>query len=171
MVSYDNVKLAYIVLKTYDNVQKKSDSKFDKLFYNMTNLKLQKMSYFVYGLNFKNKELIPEFKKWKFGPVMEDVYSQVRSIDLGGYQISFAKYDNYIKTNFKNVYSNIVSFAKENENKISDTIEKLWKKNAFDMVEKSHGTEPWLKTSESARIDSNEIIKYFKNKKVEDIFS
>jgi uncharacterized phage-associated protein len=110
-MNYDNVKLAYVILKTYDQVQKESDNKMAKFFYKMTNLKLQKISYFVYGLDFNNETLSPEFKKWKFGPVMEDVYYQVRSIDAGGFNISFEKYRDYVKTNFSNTYMEIEKFA------------------------------------------------------------
>jgi uncharacterized phage-associated protein len=169
-MNYDNVKLAYVILKTYDQVQKESDNKMAKFFYKMTNLKLQKISYFVYGLDFNNETLSPEFKKWKFGPVMEDVYYQVRSIDAGGFNISFEKYRDYVKTNFSNTYMEIEKFANAKTKKIKESIEKLWQKNAFDMVEKSHKTDPWVGAKESTIIKNDGIIKYFKNKRIEDIF-
>jgi uncharacterized phage-associated protein len=170
-MSYDNVKLAYVVLKTYDQVQNESDDKMAKYFYKMTNLKLQKLSYFVYGLNLNDKTIDPEFKKWKFGPVMEDVYYQVRSIDAGGFNISFEKYKDYVKTNFSDKYTEIKKFADAKATEIKESIEKLWQKNAFDMVEKSHQTDPWVDAKESTIIKNDVIINYFRNKKIEDIFA
>jgi uncharacterized phage-associated protein len=156
----DETKLSYTIIKLWNNNYP------NKI---LNNLRLQKTLYFVYGMYYgmENKELISSinFSKWRLGPVLSKIYYQIKSIkSLDGFSnIDTKMYLNYLNENF--LVDNLDYEIKEKFEmiKINNILKLLSKYDTFDLVEKSHRTEPWINTKNSENIDKTELLKYFSN--------
>lgn len=96
----------------------------------ITNLKLQKLLYFVQGdavANCPYRLIDDDFYAWQLGPVVPNVYSD---------------YAMYSSSNIPK--QNIKRKILEGEQSIIDkTLEKYAKCSAWSLVEKSHNQDPW----------------------------
>jgi uncharacterized phage-associated protein len=156
----DETWLSYTIVKLWN------DNYPDKI---LNNLRLQKTLYFVYGLYYgiEKKELIKEinFSKWRLGPVISKIYYQIKSInDLNGFSnIETKIYLGYLNSHF--MAENIDNEIKEKFEitKINNILKLLSEYDTFDLVEKSHRTDPWVKTRDSENIDKSKLLNYFSN--------
>lgn len=132
----------YIVSKCYDERKP------------VSNLKLQKMLYFLYGwyyAEFKKILFNDNFVAWKLGPIVQDVYFE---------------YSKYIANPICENHNVKLDLNDEEMVFIDEKIEKLKLKSARDLVNESHVTEPWKNTFDSGAgkgdiIPSKTIQKYF----------
>lgn len=96
----------------------------------ITNLKLQKLLYFLQGeicRNNGNRLIDDDFYAWQLGPVVPDVY------------YTFAMYSSLpIPKQVNNIH-----FSKECENLIVNTLNKYASKSTWDLVDLSHSQDPW----------------------------
>lgn len=149
--------LAKIVLKHYkDN--------YDKNII-INNLRLQKTLYFVYGLYYgiTGKLLYPDskFYKWNLGPVNTKLYYDIKDICWGdGYaNIDYDLYTNWIKTKYN---TNSSCWIDEiNNDVLVDILDFLSNYETFDLVKKSHKTDPWVFAADSEMISNEQVQSYF----------
>ncbi len=146
---------------------------------NLTPIKLQKILYYVYVncLVKHNAKIFDQpIEKWKFGPVVSDVYHNFKMHGTshinatvpeykftdnpdGGFSFDLIPFD---KTDIE--YSSIA-------NEIKSTISSLIDQGPFDLVEKTHQEEPWkrcetmiLSGAKGLLYSDQELKEYFKNK-------
>lgn len=139
----------------------------------VNNLKLQKILYYLHArfLTEKSKPLFDaEIEKWKYGPVVPDVYyrfnhlgaEDIKNIPsefnfmslLSTENISKLRSDTAQLSSIRNV-----QFKGEDKHIIDETIEKLIRYTPFELVDKTHNHDSWLK--DEGRILSGERhIKY-----------
>lgn len=98
--------------------------------YTITNLKLQKLLYFLQGeiYRYTGERLIDDdFYAWQLGPVVPNVYysyAMYSSLPLPSQNISID-----IPENYENIIINILN--------------KYARKSTWDLVDLSHGQDPW----------------------------
>ncbi len=139
----------------------------------LTQLKLQKLLYFLYGYycgfakneGYKNKYLFDnvKFEAWPYGPVIKEVYEV--------YNDKFLTKENFIKILKKekkeptNDIEMIKKFEWEPTDKLKKIIIYMNKFSAWTLVEMSHKNEPWKnvieKKSHDKQIKNNSIQEYF----------
>lgn len=98
----------------------------------ITNLKLQKLLYFLQGeyTKAKHSRLIKEdFFAWQLGPVIPSVYSE------------YAMYSSSAIPSTKN--ENSISFTKEQAIIIDAALRKYARMSTWGLVELSHRQDPW----------------------------
>ncbi|WP_288384088.1 type II toxin-antitoxin system antitoxin SocA domain-containing protein [uncultured Acinetobacter sp.] len=148
---------------------------------NLTPIKLQKIMYYVYVscLVKHNIKLFNQpIEKWKFGPVISDVYHNFKAygtkhIDLvvNGYEFTDGKDGGF---SFK-----VIPFDKSEIEKspvislIQSTINDLIDIGPFELVEKTHREDPWknfesriLNGEKSLYYSDDEIKSYFYNRNI-----
>lgn len=121
----------------------------------VSNLKLQKMLYFLYGWYYAkfNKNLFEDnFVAWKLGPVVQEVYFE---------------YSKYIANPICENYNIQLDLNKQEIGFIDESIESLKDKSARDLVNKSHETIPWKTTFDNGAGKGNIISK----RKIQSYFS
>lgn len=118
----------------------------------ITNLKLQKMLYYVQGYSLKKlnkKAFSSQIQNWPYGPVIPDVYFEFNSYrgnpiylhqDLDMESIS-------IKGEIKSIVDNIIEKCKD--------------KSAFDLVRMTHSENPWSNTNKNEIISDKSMKDYF----------
>ena len=167
MNNYKAMDIANYIVEYTNNTLKKD---------NLTPIKLQKIMYYVY-VNCLVKHNIKLFnqpiEKWKFGPVISDVYHSFKvygtnHIDtvINGYEFSDGEDGGF---EFK-----IIPFDKseiEESSVVSEiqfVIDKLINVGPFELVEKTHREDPWknfepriLKGEKSLYYSDEEIKHYF----------
>ncbi len=120
----------------------------------ITNLKLQKMLYFLFGYYYTkyNDYLFDDkFVAWKLGPVVLDVYFEFNS---------------NISNPICEIFDVELNLPNDRHNFIDKKINELQKKSTWDLVEDSHKTEPWIITYDQGKgkgktIENYEIEDYF----------
>lgn len=107
-------------------------------------VKLQKILYFLYleYLKENNKKLFDEeFEAWVYGPVLKRVYYHLKYDGL-----NFNEYESFDSKKDEYVITKIIPLTDEKIfNFIDKKINKYKNKNTFDLSEKAHKTEPWIK--------------------------
>ena len=111
----------------------------------LDHLKLQKLLYFICLDWIKEYQTYPykqAIEMWKLGPVIRSVYSEYRT---NGYnQIaevpSSLKFSDQGITYKKNTPAN---FSTQEKSLVDKVIERLGKKNSFDLVDLTHEHGPW----------------------------
>lgn len=115
----------------------------------ISNLKLQKILYFLYGYFYKKFGCTlfdDDFVAWKLGPVVLDVYfNYYNNIANPICESSDVKLD--LKTNE-------ISF-------VDEKIQELNELSTWDLVEKSHKTTPWKEVYKNGE-GKGDIIKSYK---------
>ena len=131
--------------------------------YSVSNLKLQKLLYFVQAYFLiaspkKNPCFVEEIEAWDFGPVVPKVYSEFKqfgSTDIPTLSFYYENSDgNFFKTNLVKFEDNKIS--KEDKILINDVVENFKKYTATDLVKLTHNQEPWLNAYHKG---GNKIIK------------
>lgn len=122
----------------------------------ITNLKLQKLLYFVQGEYSKEREsrLIKEdFYAWQLGPVIPQVYTE--------YSI--------FSSSVLPVQKTSISFCQEERDVIDHTLEKYAHRTTWALVDLTHQQVPWKYTheifGEKSRIPYRTIADFFESDK------
>lgn len=127
--------------------------------YNISNLKLQKLLYFIqaYFLAKKNKLCFDEeIQAWAFGPVVPKAYHAFRQ--YGGCNIPKIR-DDRVGNDIKKV-----EFEKSDEQDIKNIVDVFSKYSASALVTLSHNQDPWRDAYEEGKnreISTKSIGKYF----------
>ncbi len=147
--------------------------------YEINNLKLQKLLYFVNVRNIveNDVELFSEkMEKWKYGPVVPSVYHEYKR--FGAFTIPSSdivnEYIEFSTDSFANLTD--IKIEEYNRNKISntyiieDTVDKLSNLSAFQLVDITHTHDPWKKDEnhimhgiQGIKYTNEEIKTYFTN--------
>lgn len=131
----------YVITRCYDNGNP------------VSNLKLQKMLYFIFGCycaKFNDYLFDDEFIAWKLGPVISDVYYE---------------YNRYVAEPICKSFDIELGLQNENKKFIDNEIDKLLTKTTWDLVEDSHKTTPWQKAYKRGKgtiIRKKQIADFFK---------
>lgn len=130
--------------------------------YDISNLRLQKLLYFIqaYYLGLKNKMPLfkEDFEAWDFGPVIPCVYQEYKA--FGGSNIP--KINRFFKgVKLVKYDKNIIS--KANKNNIAHVIDLFRNVSTSKLVSITHGQEPWINAYNSLdkTIYKEDIKKYF----------
>lgn len=118
----------------------------------ISNLKLQKMLYYVQGYSIKELSY-PAFdaviENWPYGPVVPEVYFEYNEF-RGGNIDAIPNFD---------------LDESELPRKLKRIIEKIAKKcstmSASNLVSKTHSEAPWSNTKKNDKIDNNMMLDYF----------
>ncbi|HRN69909.1 MAG TPA: DUF4065 domain-containing protein [Candidatus Woesebacteria bacterium] len=118
----------------------------------ITNLKLQKLVYFVQAwyLAYKKEPLFDEdFQAWVHGPVLRDLYDKYSSNE---WRPIIEK-----KEPSKEIFA---KFDKDLQLIISEVVESYFPLTAYELERISHSDEPWIKARKGLSIDepSNNVI-------------
>lgn len=145
--------------------------KANKLGKPITNLKLQKMMFFLnvqYLLKY-NKSLITDnkFEKWPYGPVVKQVYNQYSK--FGADVIKKVPDFFYMVQKDKEYEIKTYSFHendldKSYRNFIDENIDMFIDKPVFKLVGESHKDPQWQNKS-CPYYDDNELVKYYSQNK------
>jgi len=121
----------------------------------ITNLKLQKLLYYVQAwhlVNFDKKPLFDdEIKAWDFGPVVEEVYHKFKEFRHTPITLNVKKDEITKKFNKKTIdfvdfiYGKYIGFS------------------AYDLVNMTHNEKPWIDANknDSKIIDRDKMYKYY----------
>ena len=143
--------------------------------YSISNLKLQKLLYFVqaYFLCVSSEKepcFTEKIEAWDFGPVVPEAYHEFKRYGSG----SIPKIDSYLRFKLDDVWEieqipyndNIIK--KNDKTMIQTVVDKFADFSATDLVTLTHNQSPWRKTYESHKnkVIPNEMIRsYFSDGK------
>lgn len=122
----------------------------------ITNLKLQKILYFIeaYSLSVKEKSIFPDsIKAWEYGPVVPEVYHVLKQ---HGSRPIFSE-DDYV-----------VNLSEEDQKTIKSVWDSFSKYSASRLVDITHRHTPWIaaydrsNNGESSEINRSEIAEYYR---------
>lgn len=135
----------------------------------VTNLKLQKLLYYVQAAFLQeqeNKCFEDELLNWDYGPVVRAVYDEFKY--LGSAELDFQ--ESYKTIEFDENIQNIKMYDKkfdetllkdDDKSLIDKVIESYRDKDAFFMVKKTHEEEPWKETKRNNYIETECIRTYY----------
>ena len=136
----------------------------------ISNLKLQKILYYVQGKFLANDRMLfdDDIVNWKYGPVIVDVYNNFRiygseEIPPQKYYYEVEKIDGCWATTKKEFRNESISIS--DRHKIDDIIAKYIKKSSFELVRDTHNEAPWLNTSTNEIITKEALSIFFKGVK------
>ena len=130
--------------------------------YDISNLRLQKLLYFIqaYYIGVKNKSALfnEDFEAWDFGPVVPCVYHEYKS--FGGNDIP--KINKYFEGMTIIKYDEKM-ILKTDRNNISHVIDMFKNDSTSRIVSITHGQDPWINAYNSLdkTIYKKDIKKYF----------
>lgn len=137
--------------------------------HSLTPLKLQKILYYVATTYLKkHKELLfsEPFRKWQYGPVVKEVYSEFKSIGICHIEKAKAVIVQDSSSIFgkRKVVFNEEKFDHDSDFKCvaNSVINQLIDVDAFQLVEMTHEEDAWA-NFESEIISGLEDLKYTKN--------
>lgn len=118
--------------------------------YGISNLKLQKILYFIQAFFLMNKEngepcFTEPIEAWEFGPVVPIAYHEYKQFG----STDIPTIDSYIKVNPSNLWDvSIVDFdegclLEEDRMLIEDVVDQLSEFSATDLVNITHNQTPW----------------------------
>lgn len=133
----------------------------------MSNLKLQKILYYIQAaflVEHKKKCFDSPIVAWSLGPVVPEVYNKYKV--FGRKQIPKQKRRESLVFDSDNL--KIISKPSENAFSASDkkAIKKVVQayaevKDPFDLVKKTHGEDPWIKTDNNTEIKVDKIKDFY----------
>lgn len=121
----------------------------------ITNLKLQKILYYIQGyfLKFRSRPAFDEdIYRWPYGPVVKEIYFEYNG--NGARPICLSQEDMNIVTDLNDV-------NKADMKIIDYIIFKSYEYKVFDLVEKTHKESPWMYTTNGNIIPKDNISNYF----------
>lgn len=142
----------------------------NKMDYGISNLKLQKVLYFVQAY-FLIQTGHPCFKDkieaWDFGPVVPKAYGEYKQYGCGDIPTtkSFIMIDKDNIWNSKRVEFKEIAISDDDKSLIDKVIDKFSDYSATDMVELTQHQTPWIDaiSSQSNEIKNESIFEYFNN--------
>lgn len=110
----------------------------------VSNLKLQKLAYFCYGVALgRGVQLLnttDPFEAWPYGPVNSDLYHSLKHFHDRDVPYEYIHY-------LASVYNDLEKITPEIRFIVDDTLSKIGKRSAFELVELSHLKDsPWYTT-------------------------
>lgn len=121
-----------------------------------TNLKLQKILYYIQGYSFKfcNEAAFPEaIYKWPYGPVVPEVYFEYSHLG--------AKVIPGLSDDLSNSVMDCIKCNKELKSVLDKVINGSYELNATTMVGMTHKEDPWKNAQDSGIISTTSIRLYF----------
>lgn len=119
---------------------------------NITNLKLQKVLYYVQGYFLKEYEkpaFNDEIKNWTYGPVVPSVYYNYCSYGSEPLKENDNETFGFLSNDHKKLLNNVINSCLDIP--------------SFKLVEQTHSEAPWKNSSWSGLISRESILKYFAN--------
>lgn len=144
----------------------------NKCDYGISNLKLQKILYFIqaYFLTEKNKKCFNEkIEAWDFGPVVPVAYHEYKqygSCDIPSVE-SYFLFDDNNAWNSKMVEFSDDIIADDDKGLINNVVDKFSDYTATDLVSLTHRQAPWINNYapyQNNEIKTDEIREYFNGK-------
>lgn len=147
--------------------------------YGISNLKLQKILYFVQAYFLITEPYTACFNEkieaWDFGPVVPVAYHEFKQYGSG----NIPYIETYIKRDVNDIWGytkvrfdeNIIS--KKDKEKIRDVIDSFSQYSATDLVSLTHRQSPWkdaYRTGAHSEITKEAIRTYFNNKEVDYVY-
>ena len=129
--------------------------RYNSNMHEITNLKLQKILYYIQGYFFKLKSkpaFNEEIYSWPYGPVVKEIYFEYSG--NGADSISLSDGDMSIQTDLNDV-------NKLDKKLINQIINKSYAYSAFDLVKKTHTEIPWISTQKGNVISKQKVEDYF----------
>ena len=117
----------------------------------LTNLKLQKLLYYVHGFNLalNNEPMFDaEIKAWEHGPVVPEIYHLFKD---HGANIIPIDYD-----------VELASLSKQNKSLISEVNKVYGQFSGWKLRDMTHKESPWKETNLNAEITHKKLRKFFK---------
>lgn len=108
----------------------------------VTNLKLQKILFFLQGYflsNYGAPLIDGSFSKWKFGPVEQEVYKEFKDYGPAPIETKSVRFD----VESLNFYSEEIEITLSLKDEIENFISKIIKKEAWELVNLTHGHYSW----------------------------
>ncbi|NFG62399.1 DUF4065 domain-containing protein [Clostridium botulinum] len=138
---------------------------------NVSNLKLQKLLYYVQAAFLVDKKepcFEDDIVNWKHGPVVKEVYDQYKEYsdrNITEYQDGYSIYEfdndyNFVKRKIT-FDSNMID--QEDKNRINKVIDELLVLSAWNLVDKTHEEDPWKNTNRFDIISNDSIEDYFRD--------
>lgn len=136
----------------------------------VSNLKLQKLLYYIQAafiVETKEPCFVDDLKNWRHGPVVPVVYSEykrylnnvIKDRQIGFSQLTLDENMNIVVISGE--YSEN-KFKEEDRVLINKVVDSLSGFKPWELVDRTHEEDPWLKDSQSDEIISNEsILRYF----------
>ena len=117
----------------------------------ITNLKLQKLLYYVQGLHLAIHNGEPLFEEeieaWAYGPVIPAVYHHFKEYGSAGIDVP------------EDIDMGVIST--EQKELIEDVNDVYGQYSALRLMEMTHNESPWLDTPKNSIISHDKLIKYF----------
>lgn len=120
----------------------------------MTNLKLQKLVYYVQGFHlalFGKPLFDDEIYAWQYGPVVPSLYNKLRRFGKSEVQIQS---DESLDDIFTDVQKRLMQ----------DVFEQLGQFSAWKLMHMTHSESPWRETDINRVISHDKMIAFFKTK-------
>lgn len=140
---------------------------------NITNLKLQKLLYYVnakYLVDNNGQYLMGEkFQRWTYGPVMRSVYENFREFGSRPIDSPMGQYVFDPQHPFKATYEKYDENALPEQIKLTvkQVVDTLADRSAFELVRFTHNEELWIKYEEAI---NQRIVPAYENKEIYDYF-
>lgn len=122
----------------------------------ITNLKLQKILYYIQGYCLRRNNAPAFFERiyrWPYGPVVPEVYFN--------YNASRAKAIPELSAEHVDKLSKVFKKDRSVTKVFDDVIAKSYSLTAVQMVEMTHKEEPWMQAKDSSVISIEAIASYF----------
>ena len=139
--------------------------------YGISNLKLQKVLYFIQAYFLTNKTshtpcFNEKIEAWDFGPVVPEAYHEYKQYGSGDIPTikSYILFDNENIWNSKRVLCNDDVITNEDKNLIDKVVDKFSDYSATDLVSLTHRQSPWIDVyvpHQNNEITLDAIRKYF----------
>ena len=139
--------------------------------YGISNLKLQKVLYFIQAYFLTNKKshtpcFNEKIEAWDFGPVVPEAYHEYKQYGSGDIPTlkSYILFDNENIWNSKRVLCNDDVITNEDKNLIDKVVDKFSDYSATDLVSLTHRQSPWIDVyvpHQNNEITLDAIRKYF----------
>lgn len=141
----------------------------------VTNLKLQKILYYIQAaflVEFGEPCFDEEIEHWRHGPVIPKVYSKYKSyMDRRIRDRQENDIDIYIGENaslvIKRIDYNEVDFFEDDLELMNEVIDSYSNTDPWEMVDKTHGEQPWIGTNPNEIITKESIKEFFKRNREE----
>lgn len=120
--------------------------------YNITNLRLQKVLYYVQGYFYRSYDQMAfsqEIVAWTYGPVVPESYYNF---------CSFGRDELCLQENEDYDFSMI---SQEEKTRINQIVDKCNTFSVTELVDKTHSEEPWKTTAKKQTIDKKKIALFF----------
>lgn len=135
--------------------------------YGISNLKLQKILYFIqaYFLVEASKKCFKEkIEAWNFGPVVPEVYREYKRFGGTNIPTMTSKLEFYNMWDVKRVPYGEITISDEDKKLIDDVIDHFSEYSATDLVKLTHHQAPWKNAYspyENNEITTESIEEYF----------